>query len=225
MNMQVHSGELSGPNGEIEIYLDGIPVEAPLERRSLSAIRLFLETKSLEQQRVLCALSIDGRAVNLTLPLDQTGKFTRVDAESIALGENDIMLLKMARQQADHARECLETALTLVLINDSKTAQELWWNLALQLKQPIVTLSLLPDELSGPAGGASVQKLRLWQLEQVTAIIRDVELACGTGDTILISDAMEKRVLPWICRMQDLLHLWHETVLAGSRLGIKNRTY
>src|ERR1700722_10216508 len=113
MNMRVQSGELTGANGEIEIYLDGMPVEKPSEYQSLGAIRLFLETKSLERQRVLCAMSVDGHTINLGLPLNQQRTFSRIDAESIALEDNDIMLLKTAAQQTGYARECVETALTL----------------------------------------------------------------------------------------------------------------
>jgi len=224
--MRVQSGELTGANGEIEIYLDGMPMEKPSEYQSLGAIRLFLETKSLERQRVLCAMSVDGHVINLALPLNQQRTFSRIDAESIALEDNDIMLLKTAAQQTGYARECVETALTLVLINDCKVAQELWWNLALQLKQPIVTLSYLPDEFCGTSmAGAPLKKLRKWQLEQVASIIREVDLACLTGDTILVSNAMESRVLPWLCQLQDLIHLWLETALAGSRLGVRNREF
>jgi hypothetical protein len=226
MVMRVHSGELPGENGEVEISLDGTPVEPPLERRSLNAIRSFLETISLEQQRVLCAMSIDGHPVNLALPFSHQGTFSRVEAESISLEESEILLLKTALQQTGCARECVETALTLVLINDRQVAIELWWSLALQLKQPIVTLSYLPDEFSGMAtAGAPLKKLRKWQLEQVASIIRDVDLCCVTGDTIMVSNAMENRVLPWLCQLQDLIALWLETALAGSRLGIRNRAF
>jgi hypothetical protein len=224
--MRAHSGDLPRSSGEIEIILDGLPVDSPSERHSLNAIRSYLETISLEKQRVLCSLNVDGHNVNLALPLNHYKKFSRVEAESIALEESEILLLKTALQQTGHARECVETALTLVLINDPAVARELWWNLALQLKEPIVTLSLLPDDLCGPANGrAPLKKLRKWQLEQIASIIRDVDQACASGDTIQLSNALENRVLPWLVKLQDLICLWHETALAGSRLGIKNRRF
>ncbi len=226
MKMRVHKEELPGRGGEIEILLDGLPVAMPLANHSLSGIHSYLETVSLEQQRVLCALSIDGVEMNLNLPLNAQGNFSRIEAESIALEEGELRLLKQARQEATHARDCVDTALTLVLINDITVARELWWNLARQIKKPILTLSLLPDEAGGTAGaGASSQKMRQWQIEQITMIIREVDVACATGDTIFLSNTLECRVLPWICKLQDLIGLWHETALAGSRLGIRNRAY
>ena len=226
MRMQDGSFKSLGRNDEIAIFLDGLPVEIPLARNSPNSIRCFLETLALENQRVLCSLSIDGCATNLALPLPRFGKFSRIEAESIALDESVLLLLKTAHQQTSHVRDCVETALTLVLINDAQVAHELWWNLARQLKEPILTLSLLPDHLCGQGnGGASLKQLRKWQLEQVAAIIRHVDQACVTNDTIHISNALENRVLPWLERLGELIQLWHETMLAGFRLGIKHGTF
>jgi hypothetical protein len=208
---------------EITISLDGIPIEIPSERCSLNSIRCYLETIALENKRVLCVLNIDGYAADLSLPLTHAGSFFCVEAESVALDESEILLLKTALQQTQHARECVDTAMTLVLINNREIARELWWNLACQLKNPILTLSLLPDHFCGPAKGrAPLKQLRKWQLEQVAVIIREVDRACHTGDTIQISNALESRVLPWLEKLSELIQLWHETALAGSRLGIKH---
>jgi hypothetical protein len=211
---------------EVAVFLDGLPVTIPAGRNSPNAIRCYLETLALENQRVICALSIDGYATNLSLPLPRYGKFSRIDAESVALDESVLLLLKTAYQQTNHARECVETALTLVLINDANVARELWWNLARQLKEPVLTLSLLPDHLCGQThGSASLKQLRKWQLEQVASLIRHVDEACHSGDTINISDALENRVLPWLEKLGELIQLWHETAMAGSRLGIKHGTF
>jgi hypothetical protein len=100
-------------------------------------------------------------------------------------------------------------------------AREVWWNLALALKEPVITLSLLPENACEPFDNrASLTQLRKWQLEQIAAIIRDVGEACHAADTIPLSNALENRVLPWLQSLSELISLWHETVLAGSRLGI-----
>src|SRR4029077_8131272 len=98
----------------------------------------------------------------------------------------------------------------------------IWWNLAGQLKEPVLTLSMLPDNLCGPANGrASLAQLRRWQLQQIAGIIRHADKACHTGDIIKLSDTLENRVLPWLQKLSELIHLWCETAKAGSRLGIK----
>jgi hypothetical protein len=102
-------------------------------------------------------------------------------------------------------------------------AHEVWWNLALALKEPVLTLSLLPDDVCGTSDGhTSATQLRKWQLEQIASIIREVDAACHSKDTIPLSNALENRVLPWLQKLSELIGLWHETVLAGSRLGISN---
>jgi hypothetical protein len=214
--------ESPGDKVKIVILMDGNPVTVPAQRSSLNSIRCYLETLALEKQRVLCALQVDGYAANLDLPLIYNGAFSRVEAETVALDESFVLVLQTAGQQTRHVRNCVETALTLVLINHINIAREIWWNLARQLKEPVFTLSLLPDHLCGPANGsASLKQLRRWQLEQVAAIIREVDDACTNGGTIQISDALEHRVLPWLKDLSDLIQFWHETVAAGMRLGIK----
>ncbi len=219
--MRNESFDVPGARGKIEITLDGFPVLPPLEYRSLPAIRCYLETLALERQRILCSLSVDDEAINLALPLVMEKNFYRITAETIPLEEKSLLALKTALQQADQARACVETAVTLVLINDVGVARDLWWNLAKQLKEPVLTLSLLPDNACGPANGrASLTQLRKWQLEQVAAIIKDVDAACHAEDTIPLSNALEKRVLPWLQNLVELITLWHETAQAGSRLGM-----
>jgi hypothetical protein len=206
---------------EIEVTLDGLPVGLPAEHRSLNAIRCHLETLALEKHRILYSLNVEGQPVNLALPLPGQKTFYRVDAGTIALEETALLLLKKAYQQTDLARECVEIALTLVLINHGRVAHEVWWNLAAVLKEPVITLSLLPDNTCEPFDNrASLGQLRKWQLEQIAAIIRDVNEACHSEDTIPLSNALEYRVLPWLQSLSELISLWHETALAGSRLGI-----
>ena len=208
---------------EIEVILDGLAVELPFGHRSLNAIRCHLETLALESHRILYSLSVDGRPVNLALPLLNHKFFCRVEAGTVALEETSLLLLKKAFQQTDLARECVETALTLVLINDGRVAHEVWWNLASVLKEPVITLSLLPENTCEPFDNrTSLTQLRKWQLEQIAAIIRDVNEACHSEDPIPLSNALENRVLPWLQSLSELICLWHETVLAGSRLGISH---
>ncbi len=205
---------------EVELLLDGLPVELPSGQRSLNAIGCYLEMLALEKQRVLHSLSVDGQPVNPALPLVNPGNFCRVEAGTVALQDTSVLLLNTALQQTHHARECVETAITLVLINNACVAHEVWWQLARQLKQPVLTLSLLPDNCHTP-----LTQLRRWQLEQIAAIIRAVDETCHSADVIPLSNALENRVLPWLQKLGELISLWRETVMAGSRLGIKSGAF
>jgi hypothetical protein len=164
---------------------------------------------------------VDGFAVDPVLapgPLS----FRRVDATTVPLSELPLLLLTTAGQQVERARTAVESALTLVLINNPDTAREVWWNIACQLKDPILTLSLMPANLCELWCGTTFQQLRRWQLEQVSLVVQRVDEACESRDNILLSDALEKAVLPWLEKLSEHIQLWHHATQAGLRLGLKN---
>ena len=209
-------------SGTILVTLDSETVVLPAGRNSLNAIRSYLETLALAGQRVLAVFAVDGCPLNPALPMIDNGGFCRVDAETLPLDELPLLLLTTAGQQVDRVRESVEAALTLVLINNQSTARELWWKIACQLKEPVLTLSLMPENLCRLCCGTSFHKLRRWQLEQIAAIVRKVDAACDSEDNIKLSDALEKLVLPWLQELHEHIQLWREATLAGARLGIKN---
>jgi hypothetical protein len=190
----------------------------PAGRRSINSIRACLETMALASQRILGELAVDGQPVDLTLPLPDL-PFRRVDAVTIPLFELPLLLLTTAGKQADRARATVEAALTLVLINSATNAHELWWDIASQLKEPVLTLSLMPEHLCQLWCGTSFHKLRRWQLEQISLVVQRVDAACDAGDNIRLSDALENLVLPWLDRLREHIRLWQDATLAGARLG------
>jgi len=205
-------------SGEIEVKLDGALIAIPSERRSFNAIRAYLESLALRQQRILCWLSVDGEAVNLTQPRTVTGPFSQIEAETMNLSEVPLQLIKAALLQTDIARSRVQTAVELVLINDGCRARELWWTISTMLKEPLLTLSLLPETIFGRGNSrAPLLQLRKWQLQQLGGVIKDVDNVCDSEDTLLLSEALEERVLPWLNKLHDSLELWHETVSTGLR--------
>lgn len=205
--------------GKAVVTLDSEAVALPAGRSSLSAIRSYLETVALAKQRVLSEFSVDGCPIDLSLPLEPLS-FRRVDAATVPLNELPLLLLTTAGHQVNRAHAAVETALTLVLINNAKTARELWWNIACNLKEPVLTLSLMPEHLCQAWCGTTFHKLRRWQLEQVAAIVRRVDDACESQDNIRLSDALEKLVLPWLEKLREHIGLWLDATRAGARLGV-----
>jgi hypothetical protein len=121
-------------------------------------------------------------------------------------------------QQTISLRDRVQSAVGLVLINERAQALGLWWGLSLALKEPLLTLSLLPENFYRVTEGqASLTQLRKWQLEQLGAVIQDVNNACEWDNLTVLSDVLETRVLPWIERLHSSLNLWHETLLANAR--------
>ncbi len=197
--------------------LDGQPVVLPAQRRSLAAIRSYLETLALEQQRILFSFRVDGARVNLSAMLPTQAHFAKIEAETLDLAQVPLQLIKTAMVQTAEARTQIVSAVTLVLINNSAWAREHWWNLARVLNQPFLTLGLMPESSYGlNPGGASLVQLRKWQLQQLAAILKDVDDACWSDDPAALSNALEYRVMPWLQGLQTSLELWHETLAASQ---------
>jgi hypothetical protein len=203
---------------EYTVTLDCESVVLPTGRNSLLSVRAYLEFLALSGQRILSDFVVDGIPFDLSLPPDNR-PFRRVDAVTIPLTELPLLLLATAGQQVCRARCSVENALTLVLINNPEQARELWWSLAGQLKEPVLTLSLMPEHLCELWCGVTFAKLRRWQLEQVSLLVRRVDEACEDEDNIQLSDALEKQVLPWLDKLGEHIRLWHSAALAGTRMG------
>ena len=208
--------------GELEVKLDGMTVEIPPERRSFAAIRSYLESLALQQQRILCALNVDGESVNLTQPRHTAKQFTHIEGETMTLGEVPVQLIKAALQQAGTLCGRVQKCIELVLINEPGQAREIWWSLSTGMKEPLLTLSLLPEGFgNGESGSASMSQLQKWQLQQLGCIIQDVEEASQHEDTTVLSEALEKRALPWIEKLIQSLNLRHEAILSGAQAGCR----
>ena len=215
MHPELHDSASTGAG--LTVLLDGQPVVLPAERRSLAAIRCYLETLAMERQRLLFSFRVDGTRVNLSAMLPTQTRFGRVEAETMDLAQVPLQLIRTAMTQTAEAREKVLSTVTLVLINDNAWAREHWWNLGRFLKQPFMTLSLMPESsYSSNSGGPSLTQLRRWQLQQLASILKDVDKACWSDDPAALSDALEYRVLPWLQGLQSSLELWHETLAARN---------
>jgi hypothetical protein len=204
----------------LEVLLDGHPIQLPAQRRSLSAIRTYLETLALESERVLCAFSVDGLPEKFagTAQNREKSSFSKIEGTTVGLNEIPFRMLDTALNETAQARLAVQNAVTLVLINDGIMARELWWDLARKLKEPLLTLSLLPETIyQTPTGCASLTQMRKWQLQQLAEIMKHVDEACWSTDPATLSNALESRALPWLSKLHQMILLWRETVLAGSR--------
>jgi hypothetical protein len=207
----------TGPEN-VEILLDGSPVKLPPGRRSLNGIQSYLETLALEQQRVLCHLTIDGLPANLSRPAPSNRNFARVEARSFELDDLPVQLIRTALDQTAHAQSEVHGAISVVQVQEGRVAREFWWALARQLKQPLLTLTLMPEKLCGHSyAGVSPTQLRKWQLQQLGMILKDIDHACWAADPRVLANALESRVLPWLNSLQASLELWLETLLCAPQ--------
>jgi len=218
--MLSNKSESSLQGAQIEVVLDGRPIQVPSERRSLSGIFSFLDTLALEQQRVLHWFSVDGHPAEPGDPMYVDRPYTRVEATSLDLQQFPLQLIRTAMHQTAQAVSEIQSAVSTVLINDTDTARELWWRLAAKLKYPLLTLSLLPDSNRCPGNGrATLGELRKWQLLRLASLMKEVDDACCAEDTRALSNILEQRVLPWLEMLGDSLELWLETFVMDSTVA------
>jgi hypothetical protein len=204
---------------DVQILLDGSPVKLPPGRRSLNGIQSYLESLALEQQRVLCHLRIDGSPASLSRPTTNKRNFARVEAQSFHLDDLPLQLIRTALDQTAHAQSEVYSAISVVQVKEGFVAREFWWNLARQLKQPLLTLTLMPENFcGGTCAGVSPAQLRKWQLQQLGMIMKDIDEACWVEDPRILANALESRVLPWLESLQASLELWLETLLCAPRV-------
>ena len=208
------SNDSSLPEGRLEVVLDGRPVGLPPQRRSLAAIRSYLETLALEQERILWSFTVDRDAAS------SVEKFLRVTGQTIGLAQMPLQLVENTIRQTGQAYAEVQRAVAQVMINDGVRGHDLWWSLARGLKQPLLTLSLLPETVCRPANGsASLMQLRRWQLQQLAGIIQEVDRACQTENPAALSDALETRVLPWLEGLLEMLVLLRLTLRAAPEMA------
>ncbi len=212
--MHSDSCDSSSPTTQFEVLLDGQQIVLPPQRRSPAAIRSYLEALAMEQQRILWSFSIDGEAEGSAGLLSAPGQFLRVIGQTIGLDQVPLQLVENAIQQTGQAHAQVQTAVTQVLINDGEHARELWWSLTRGLKQPLLTLSLLPENTAGVSGTTcTLIQLRQRQLQQLAGIIRQVDTCCDADDATALSDALENGVLRWLENLQESLDLLRGALL------------
>jgi hypothetical protein len=202
----------------VEVKLDGVAISVPADRHSIHGIFSYLEMLALGAERLLCSLIVDGCPIDLSRPLPPLMSVSSVEATTSDLEQMPLQLVVTARQQTMETRRKVIAAVSLVMINPPRKARELWWNIAPELKNPLLTLSLMPDSLCGPENGrASLSQLRKWQFQQIAMIMQEVEIACGSNDLTTLSNVLENRVLLWIDTLLDTLGLWQETLIIGQQ--------
>jgi hypothetical protein len=201
-----------------EIFLDGVRVAAPHNRRSLAAVGAWLEALALRQGRVICAFRVDGEPVGPRGASHRAGDFRRIEAETTGLEEMPLQVLATALEQTNRLLAQAEAALAQMCINEGAGARELWWRLAAELKLPLVTLSLLP-RTAAEQGKVSPLQLRRWQLEQLAEIIQELDRHADAEQPDALIEALERRLWPWLWRLRETLMLQREAMTAGARLA------
>ena len=203
----------------VQVLLDGTPINSPANCRSIGGLRAHLEAVALKQHRVLYAFNVDGHPGELQ-QLDERRDFCKIEAETVRLDDMPLYLVSMAIHQASRAHAQALTASDVLVTEDCCVAREFWWDLSATLRQPLLTLSLIPESRFDHSAGASQSTLRKWQFEQLGEIIGDLNEACWSEDVNVLRNALWTRVIPWIESLQRSLELMKESMMGAAAFAV-----
>lgn len=200
------------------VWLDGRPVLLPpATEPSLAAIVSELELLASGHHRVLAGVWVDGHPVAAATGADASGPIHRVEAETISLAELGRRLVEETRGQVRELRWVMERAVVEVLINDPLLNRRLWQRWQVAVREPLARLGMMRDlwgarlaELE--IGGHSLET----HLDELGCIAGHVELILLKADVesllaaMILSDVIERSLVPWLRRLEDYLGKLHE---------------
>ena len=96
------------------------------------------------------------------------------------------------------------------MINDWSKAEQLWWDLMPELKDPLLTLSFVPASVEMLPHGEEIgtKALKRFTLD-LAKILENVEEILTRKELIELSDALENQLLPWLRSLGHCLYRLH----------------
>lgn len=184
----------------VQITLDGQAVQLPAKHgRSLQAIRSHLETIALKKHRVLFSLMVNGVPVSLGDSMSPFKTFQKVVGRTIPFSQLSFQLASVAGDQVNALHERVQSLALQVMINDWAKAEELWWDLLPRLKDPLLTLSFVPQSISALPNGDEISEKNVRRFtDDLVRILEEIDAIILRRELIELSNALEQQVLPWL---------------------------
>lgn len=192
----------------LEVSLDGEPVILPATQlMSWTEIVDCLKQRALARERVLSILLVDGVVRTGDEEIRSEAPPKSVMAVSVTFQELGGETIRIAREQVRRLAKQLEASQLLILINDWRVAEQLWWELMPDFKAPLLELNFL-WELGGarllpsPESGISLSDLA----ERLGSIQARVEMNLRQcGDVVGLVTLLEESLGLWIKQLDHLL--------------------
>jgi len=191
--------------------LDGHAIELPLRQgRSLKAIRAHLETLALKRHRVLFSLAVNGSPISLEESMSPFKTFHKVVARTISFNQLSFQLVTIASDQVDRLHERVEKLALQVMINDWAGAEEMWWETAPELKDPLITMSFIPQTIEMLPHGEEIGARAVKKFTQdLVVILERIEEIIDRQELLELSNALENELLPWLRGVGHCLYRFH----------------
>lgn len=195
----------------VQVTLDGQAVDLSLKQgKSLHAIRTRLETMALKRNRVLFSLTVNGVPVSLGESMSPFKTFHKVAARTISFSQLSFQLIGVAADQVNTLHERVERMALQVMINEWSKAEEMWWDLMPDLKDPLLTLSFVPQAIEMLPHGQDISARAVKRFtDDLVLILEDIDAILERQELLEFSDALENDLLPWLRSLGHCLYKFH----------------
>jgi hypothetical protein len=195
----------------VQVTFDGQSLELPYKQgRSLQAIRTHLETLALKRHRVLFSLTVNGVPVSLGESMSPFKTFHKIVARTIGFGQLSLQLVAVAADQVNTLHERVQRMALQVMINDWDKAEEMWWDLMPDLKDPLLTLSFIPQSIEMLPNGEEIGAKAVKKFTQDLAVIlEEIDRIIARQELLEFSNALENDLLPWLRALGHCLYRFH----------------
>ena len=209
--MSVRTEDL-GPPIRIEVIMDGKPLELPEHiKRSLTAIRSYLESLALQHGRVVSFFTVDGIIINTIEDSLQIKAMQCVKADTVGFDELTRQLISTACDRLKDLHVTAENAITQILINEWPEVQTLWEKWQPDFKSPILVVNFLRELCGARLDELCCCNKTLGQhLAFFNPLVDEIEAVVATRNILELSNSLEERYAPWLQQLSVFLHQLEE---------------
>jgi hypothetical protein len=195
----------------VVVTLDGRAVELTHQQgRSLQAIRTHLETAALKRHRVLFSLTVNGVPVSLGESMSPFKTFHKIVARTIGFNQLSLQLVAVAADQVNTLHERVQRMALQVMINEWHKAEEMWWDLMPDLKDPLMTLSFIPQAIEMMPNGEEISAKAIKKFtHDLVVILEEIDRIIARQELLEFSNALENDLLPWLRGLGHCLYRFH----------------
>jgi hypothetical protein len=208
-DLYIMLGQSNGLTGRcgVQVILDGEELQVPeWVGESLPAIRAYLESLALKQDRAVVALSVDGQSVSCRDDFAGNRDFRSVCAETISFEELSKQVIESAGVQVGVLQTQVESAAMQVLINDWATIEKLWQEWAPAFSSPVLIVKYLRDMCGRRVDELCIGRKTLGKhMEEFGQVWKGIELAFAQRDTFELSNILERLLVPWLEQLSAYL--------------------
>ena len=154
---------------------------------------------ALKRQRVLFSLSVNGVPVSLGESMSPFRNFHKIVARTISFNQLSLQLVTVAADQVNTLHERVQRMALQVMINEWEQAEEMWWELMPDLKDPLLTLSFVPQAVELMPNGEEISHKAVKKFtHDLVVILEEIDRILGRQELIELSNALENDLLPWL---------------------------